>query len=114
MRAESAKPAPPLDHSMILRPKFIPSFLPEILSFRNNVAVGAGSNDLLSNDSLAALDRFVRDCYNTGVWNKLLEVYPFVGSNILAALIKLKFTSSVLLTGVNMVAVDYEERGANG
>ena len=49
----------------------IPSVLPEILTFQNNVAA-AGSS--VSMDTLQALDRFVRDCYNAGIWSKLVEV----------------------------------------
>jgi hypothetical protein len=64
---------------------------------------------------LQAIDRFVRDCYNAGVWSKLVEVYPFCGDDLTAAMAKLKnFGAAPALTAVNLVTSDYTERGPNG
>jgi hypothetical protein len=113
MRAESAQPAPPLDHFMILSKSLgrIPGFLPETQIFAQQFV---GSNGTIAQETLQAIDRFVRDCYYTGVWTKLWEIYPFVGNSINGAMVKLKFVSVNAMTGVNLVSADYTERGANG
>jgi hypothetical protein len=91
----------------------IPSYTPELRTYLNNVAAISGS---VSMDTVQALDRFVRDCYNAGIWTKLVEVYPFVGTNLATAMVKLKAFSAIfpVLTAVNVVEGDYVERGATG
>src|SRR3954469_14825965 len=96
---------------MILRPPRTPTFLPEVLTFANQFV---GSNGTIAQETLAAIDRFVRDCYNTGIWAKLSEIYPFVGNSINGAMVKLKFVGAGSLTAVNVVSSDYTERGPSG
>lgn len=90
----------------------IPSVLPEVQTFHTFIRLSGSS---IKSESLQAVDRFVRDCYNAGVWSKLVEVYPFCGDDLTAAMAKLKnFAAAPALTAVNMVASDYVERGSNG
>src|SRR5687768_3351588 len=91
----------------------IPSYLPELQTYLNVVASAGGS---VSMDTVQALDRFVRDCKNIGVWDKLLEVYPICGSNLITTMCKLKFVNPSFpnLTSVNLVGGDYTERGSSG
>jgi hypothetical protein len=96
---------------VLLKPGRIPSVLPETQTYLNALLVNGGS---ISQESLQAIDRFVRDCYNANIWNKLLEVYPIAGNNLLAAMVKLKHMGNVFLSGVNLFTLDYTERGANG
>ena len=94
---------------MILRPPFIPSVLPETQTYLNNI-IGTGGT--ISQETLQAIDRFVRDCYNAGVWTKLIEVYPIAGNDLNAALVKLKYAGTPTMTAVNFIGSDYAERGA--
>lgn len=97
---------------MILRPRHIPSILPETQAFAALIKASAST---IKMESLQAIDRFVRDCYNAGIWTKLIEVYPFCGDDLTAAMVKLKnYFAAPALTAVNLVAGDYTERGPNG
>jgi hypothetical protein len=92
--------------------RYIPSFMPEVTSFQAFVKITGSS---IRMETLQALDRFVRDCYNTGVWANLIEVYPFCGEDLTAAMTKLKnYAIAPALTAVNMVEADYTERGPTG
>jgi hypothetical protein len=98
--------------NLLRKLRYIPTFLPETLTYANNIAAAGAS---ISSESLQAIDRFVRDCYNASIWTKLNEVYPLAGNNLTAALIRLKSMSvNPSLQAVNFVAGDYTERGANG
>jgi hypothetical protein len=85
----------------------------ETVSYYNRVISNGG---IISDASLSAVEKFVQDCKNSLIWDKLIEVGPFVGSNLNAALVKLIFPGggSGLLTNVNFVAGDYNESGVNG
>jgi hypothetical protein len=94
-------------------PPFINGLLAETQTYLANIiAVSGGVN--ISQETLQAVDRFVRDCYNGGFWTKLTEVYPICGSTLLAATVKLKYASVASLTNNNFVAGDYVERGSSG
>lgn len=86
---------------------------PETLDYRDRVVAAGGT---LSVATLDAVEKFVQDCKNGLIWGKLLEVGPFAGSNLNAALVKLVRPVGVAgsLTNVNFVSGDYNERGAGG
>src|SRR6184192_3134278 len=96
---------------MQLKPPFTPSLLPETLTYYNALRAGAYTVKM---ETLQAIDRFVRDCYNAGIWSKLIEVYPFCGDSLGAAMFKLKNASTQPSLAVNLVESDYNERGGNG
>lgn len=86
---------------------------PETVGYKERVLANGGA---ISEASLDAVEKFVQDCKNGQVWSKLLEVAPFAGSNLAAALVKLLHPvgSPGVLTNVNFVAGDYNETGVNG
>ena len=94
-------------------PPFIPAVCPEVADYQ---ARFAGSNGTIKTETLQALDRFVRTTILSGVWSKLLEVYPFCGDTLNGAMVKLKRVSAITpdLTAANLVAGDYTERGTSG
>jgi hypothetical protein len=65
----------------------------------------------LDGTSTSALITFVDTLNNAGIWTKLLEVWTSTGSNLSAALVKLKFPSGIQssLTNNNFVAGDYTQ-----
>ena len=85
----------------------------ETVSYYNRVIANGGS---ISDASLNAVEKFVQDCKNALIWDKLMEVGPFAGSDLNAALVKLIYPGggSGVLTNVNFVAGDYNESGVNG
>ena len=88
-------------------------FNPETLDYRDRVLANGGT---LSAPTLDAIEKFVQDCKNALLWGKLLEVAPFAGSNLNAALVKLVYPAGVsgVITNVNFVSGDYTETGASG
>ena len=86
---------------------------PETLDYRDRVLANGGA---LSQTTLDAIEKFVQDCKNALIWDKFLEVAPFAGSNLNAAMVKLVYTAPVagVITNVNFVSGDYTETGANG
>src|SRR3954469_5530176 len=87
------------NRAMILRPPFIPSVLPEIHAYHTFIKASGSS---IKMETLHALDRFVRDCYNAGIWSSLIEVYPFCGDNLAGAMSKLKnYAIAPACTAVN-------------
>jgi hypothetical protein len=88
-------------------------FLPESLDFFNRIAANGGS---VTNSSMTLADTFVRGLLEAGLWPKLLEVGLFIGNNLNAALVKLKYPNGGqgVLVNNNFVAGDYAETGANG
>src|SRR5205085_7979669 len=85
----------------------------ETVSYYNRVIANGGS---ISDESLNAVEKFVQDCKNSLIWEKLIEVGPFAGANLNAAMVKLVYPGggSGVLTNVNFVAGDYNESGASG
>jgi hypothetical protein len=86
---------------------------PETLSYRDRILANGGS---ISEFSLDAVEKFVRDCKNALIWDKFLEVGTFAGTGLSAALVKLVYPAgdSGVLTNVNFVAGDYVETGSSG
>jgi len=82
----------------------------ETVSYYNRVIANGGS---ISDASLNAVEKFVQDCKNSLIWEKLIEVGPFAGANLNAAMVKLVYPGggSGVLTNVNFVAGDYNESG---
>jgi hypothetical protein len=85
----------------------------ETLSYYNRILANGGT---ISDASLSAVEKFVQDCKNALIWDKLIEVGPFAGNNLNAALVKLINAPGApgTLTNVNFVSGDYTESGANG
>jgi hypothetical protein len=91
----------------------IKRYNPETLDFRDRIIANGGT---ISDASIDAIEKLVEDCKNALVWDKLLEVAPFAGTNLNAALVKLVYPAGVpgVITNVNFVSGDYTETGANG
>jgi len=85
----------------------------ETLQYADNVAANGGS---ISQASLVAIDNFVRACQVAGIWSKFIEVGPFAGSNLNAAMVKLVYQPAAgsVLTNSSFVSADYVETGSNG
>lgn len=85
----------------------------ETLQYADRVAANGGS---ISQASLVAIDEFVRACQVAGIWSKFIEVGPFTGSNLNAAMVKLVYQPAAgsVLTNSSFVSGDYVETGANG
>jgi hypothetical protein len=86
---------------------------PETTDYRTRVLANGGT---ISDASIDAIEKFVQDCKNALIWDKLLEVAPFAGTNLNAALVKLVYPVAApgVITNVNLVAGDYSESGVNG
>ncbi len=95
------------------RRKLPSEFLPESIDFFNRIA---GNGDTISNTSMALADAFVRALLENGLWPKLLEIGLFLGDNLNAALVKLKYRpgGQGVLANTGFLAGDYVETGANG
>lgn len=89
---------------------YIPTkqYNPETADYRARVIANGGT---ISDTSIDAIEKFVQDCKNAMIWDKLLEVAPFAGTNLSAALVKLVHPAGVpgVITNVNFVAGDYSE-----
>ncbi len=85
----------------------------ETLGYADRVAANGGA---ITQGSLAAVDDFVRACQTAGLWEKLIEVGPFAGLDLNAALVKLAFQPAAggVLVNSSFVAGDYAERGTDG
>src|SRR2546430_3888343 len=93
--------------NLLRKLKYIPTFLPETAAYLNAInQVGS-----IKTEHLAALDRFIRDCQSSGAWAKLQEIYPLCGSNLAAAMVKLKYVSVQNMTAVNFVDADFVSSG---
>ncbi|MGV3771998.1 MAG: hypothetical protein ACO1QB_03790 [Verrucomicrobiales bacterium] len=86
---------------------------PETIAYRDRIISNGGS---IAETSLDAIEKFVIDCKNASIWDKFLEVGPFAGTGLNAALVKLVYPGggSGVLTNVNFVSGDYVETGTNG
>src|SRR5436190_11463081 len=87
-------------------------FRAETLQYLDRILLNGGS---ISEASLVAVDQFVVDCKAANIWTKLIEVGPFAGVNLNAALVKLAYQvgGSGVLTNSNFVAGDYIETGSS-
>lgn len=79
-------------------------------------ALHTAAGSTLTSETLAAVDAFVKTGRAAGWWDRLLEIYPFVGSSLAGALIKLKTATglSTSMTNVGMQAGDYNQAGGIG
>jgi hypothetical protein len=95
--------------------RYVPArvFRAETQAYADRIALNGGS---ISEASLIAVDKFVGDCKAANIWSKLIEVGPFAGTNLNAALVKLVYQSggSGVLTNSNFVSGDYVETGSSG
>ncbi len=85
----------------------------ETKNYSDRITANGGT---ISVASLDAIEKFVQDCKNALIWDKLLEVAPFAGNDLNAALVKLIYPAAApgVITNVNFVAGDYAETGGNG
>jgi hypothetical protein len=85
----------------------------ETLQYADRIAANGGS---ITQASLVGIDAFVRACQIAGIWSKFIEVGPFAGSNLNAAMVKLVYQPAAgsVLTNSSFVSGDYVETGANG
>lgn len=83
----------------------------DISVYRTNVIANGGT---VSGTTITALATFVKTCKTNGLWSKLVEVYPFCGSDLAAARTKLKFVSpsSLMANTGSFVSGDYVETGS--
>ena len=98
-----------------MKPPFLPSkqYNSETLLYRDRILAAGGT---LSVATLDAVEKFVRDCRASNLWDLLLDVGLLAGDQLAAALVKLKAApgTPVQLTNHNFVSGDYTERGASG
>ncbi len=66
--------------------------------------------------TLAAVDDFISSGKSDGWWSLMVEVYPFVGNNLAASLVKLKKGTGLATSLVNngMAETDYSQRDGMG
>lgn len=85
----------------------------ETLDWKARVIAAGGT---VQQSTVDAVDTFVRETKNSGVWPFLLDVGVFAGDQLAAALVKLKYPAGgqSTLTNMNFVGGDYTERGVNG
>ena len=85
----------------------------ETLQYADRIAANGGS---ITQGSLVGIDSFVRACQVAGIWSKFIEVGPFAGSNLNAAMVKLVYQPAAgsVLTNSSFVSGDYVETGASG
>lgn len=78
------------------------------LDFEARVIAAGGT---LTASTLAAVDNLVKSYKKENIWNKKIDIGLFVGSNLAAALVKLKFPSGVqsTLTPTDFVEGDYSQ-----
>lgn len=82
-------------------------FDPAALDWQARVYAASGS---VSVATLLAVSRFVRGCRSAGVWDKLLRVNLFCGTNLSACLVPLKVGGGNSTdTNTNFVSGDYTE-----
>jgi hypothetical protein len=86
---------------------------PQTLAYADRIDANGG---FITEKTLGFIDRFVIECEAAGLWDKLIEVGPFAGSNLNAALVKLAFHPSAggVLANTGFIEADYAETGANG
>ncbi|MDX1950946.1 MAG: hypothetical protein SFY81_02110 [Verrucomicrobiota bacterium] len=83
-------------------------YQPETLDYKNRILANGGA---ISSRSLDAIEKFIQDCKEDSIWNLLIEVAPFAGDNLNAALVKLRHAGASTLLNFNFVSGDYIERG---
>ena len=82
----------------------------ETISYRDRIIANGGT---ISEGSLDAVEKFVRDCRAANIWDKFTEIGTFAGNNLNAALVKLLYSTQSTLTNLNFVSGDYTETGAS-
>jgi hypothetical protein len=93
----------------LLRKKVVPprAVASELAAYAARIATAGGT---IGATSLAAIGGFIQTCQLLNIWDKLVDVGPFAGNQLAAALVKLKYpTGTGLLTNQNFVGGDYTE-----
>ncbi|ACC81134.1 hypothetical protein [Nostoc punctiforme] len=80
----------------------------DITSFKNRIIAVGGS---ISNSSLNAIDTFITTAKLNNFWDSLLEIAPYAGNELAAALVKLKYPGNIQssLTNVGFAPGNYSE-----
>jgi hypothetical protein len=84
------------------------NLLGEVVDYRSRV-IAAGAS--ISDNSLQTIATFVQTLKLNNIWSKFLEISPYAGNDLNAALVKLKYPSGIqsTLTNMNFVSGDYSE-----
>lgn len=85
-----------------------PSLDPATIDYRNRILAIGGT---IIDSSLKAVDVFIKGCKANGIWELLIDAGVFAGSNLNAALVKLKYPSNVISSYINnnFLGADYSE-----
>lgn len=80
----------------------------ELAAYEARIIAAGGT---IAAASLAAVGDFIQFAKANGFWDKLVDVGPFAGNQLAAALVKLKYPTGVQtgLTNVNFISGDYTE-----
>jgi hypothetical protein len=78
-------------------------------NFFANIVANGGT---ISTATKGYINTFVLGLKAAGLWSYLVEIYPFVGDQIAAAVTKLKCVNNIYLTAHNYVSADYSETGS--
>jgi hypothetical protein len=83
-------------------------FEPEALEYQARIVAAGGT---IAGASLKAVSNFIAAAKAASIWSKLVDVGPFAGNQLAAALVKLKHLNGVQssLTNQNFVGGDYTE-----
>lgn len=92
----------------LLRYPFSTGVLSEIADYRNRIIANGGT---ISDTSLQAIATFIDTLKLNNIWDRFLEIAPYAGNNLNAALVKLKYSNGgqSTLTNVGFVPGDYSE-----
>jgi lysophospholipase L1-like esterase len=85
----------------------------ETVTYVANVRAAGGD---VGQSTIQAIDQFIVDLKRDSLWNLFVEIYPFVGTNLNAALVKLKngTGTGTSLTNNGFVAADYSQEAGFG
>lgn len=84
------------------------SFDSDVTAYFNNIVSNGGT---ISESSMGSVNTFVLSLKATGLWNNLVEIYPFMGNQLAAALTKLKYLNTPYCINNNFINSDYTETG---
>lgn len=81
----------------------------DAVKYFNNITTNGGT---ISATSKAYINKFVIQMKAAGLWSLMTEIYPLMGNNLAAAMVKLKYSTTAFMTNHNFVSGDYVETGA--
>lgn len=71
---------------------------PEAIIYRSNIILNGGS---IAHSDLIGINAFIQEMKIANLWDKCLEIYPFVGNDLLSARVKLKSAISQHSLGIS-------------